>query len=153
MRALFALVSVGLLACSPVEKSVDGSNAGTTVAKDVGASALVDSNATIKSIAYDAASHSINFKLEYGGCKATKHVLVLSDVCAESYPQQCSGVLKVPKDFDGSCKMFIQEDLSAPLDPAFDAAYVTVKTSLLVPFQVLVDKTGKVAEQTTPPSP
>ncbi len=115
----------------------------TSDEQGAGPSEMVAANADIESMTYDKSSHTINLKLNYGGCAATKHVLKLNEICLESYPMQCSATLSRPKAFNDSCKMAIKESVSLVLEKTFDTSWVSVasggKTS-----QVLVDRTGKI---------
>lgn len=98
----------------------------------------------ITAMAYKVISHSLSLSIEYGGCAATSHQLLLN-ACAESYPMRCQAQLIRPKSFDGSCKMLIRDDLELPLEKDLDMAYVILKSSDGTTKSVLVDKTGKGA--------
>lgn len=111
-------------------------------ADDATSDQLEDSTATIQSMTYDAEKHAITLKLSYSGCAQTKHQLILDGICAESYPMQCGASLKRPKDFDGSCKMAIEEEVVLNLEDSFDTSVVRVRSNGKTS-QVLVDREGK----------
>lgn len=129
---------------SPSTKDASAPSNSNTTADSDSAELIAANDVSLKSISYDAASHSITLSISYGGCAATKHVLELNDVCAESYPMQCSATLKRPKSFKASCKMMIQETVKLSLDPSFDTSHVSVTNGDRT-MSVLVDRTGKVS--------
>lgn len=104
---------------------------------------LVDSEAEIKALTYDAAKHSIFAELSYGGCAQAQHQIVLGDICAESYPLQCGAKLKRSKSFDPKCKMAITETVELKLEKDFDTAVVNVESGGAT-MGVLVDREDKI---------
>lgn len=111
----------------------------------------IPAESSVQSFSYQAASHSLYLQLNYSGCKSTVHRLLIGESCAESYPRQCRAELIRPQGDLGACDALQSEELVHPLPADFDAAYLSLYRPGAEPLSVLVDKTGQVADQVTPP--
>lgn len=103
---------------------------------------LVPSDATLKKLSYERASHSLSVTVSYGGCSERKHSLQISETCDASLPIQCTAILVRPDAPEDSCKKLIEETFNYPLDASFDLANLTVINSKKESLAVLIDKNG-----------
>jgi hypothetical protein len=132
---LFILVL--LVSCTPKENSAGDTKASGTA------------SGVVTSLVYEAATHSLKIGFDYQGCGETKHTLEFSNVCAESYPQQCSAQV-MQANYDGTCMETHHEDLLVTLKTEQDEMVLQVKSKEGKGLSVLVDRTGRVKAATTP---
>ncbi len=68
MKVPMILLCMSFVGCEAVDKKKNTSTAAPANNGTSAAANLMDTDATIKSMDYDAATHSIQIKLEYGAC-------------------------------------------------------------------------------------
>lgn len=143
----FQIIACTVEVRSPSPSTNDGS--ASDAQSDIGSEDIV-SEAKITSLSYQRETHSLVLELNYSGCGKAEHRLVFG-ACAESYPAQCSVTLWREKDYNASCNQPIREEFVHKLDDGFDAAYVRIQNQAKESKTVLVDKTGDVGKNVSPP--
>ena len=106
------------------------------------------SPASVNSLSYEPASHSLVLDLSYTGCAKAQHQLSISDICNLSSPLQCGAAVLIPTDYDDSCATVQNEQLVYALGSRFanEPARLTVYNKSGPTLSTFIDKKDKTLD-------